>query len=185
MADAALMTNPKLPAFIRRDVERAIEAALRPKGMSTHDGKARIGVDRLQYMLQVIDAEPDEAHPCGCPSNTAGAPVCEERAGNGFSSYCRAETPRSQCPDCKTMVPDGLDHLCTNGRGRVPPLKARSAHEPKAPHRGDDIDPKLAQMAWYHIVQQTYLQPEPTVSEAVREVYRLCEIEKWPSEKVE
>ena len=49
------MTNPKLPEFIRRDVERAIEDALHPKGMSTHDGKARIGVDRLQYLLRMID----------------------------------------------------------------------------------------------------------------------------------
>lgn len=50
-----MMTNQNLPAFIRKDVERAIEDALHPKGMSTHDGKARIGVDRLQYLLRMID----------------------------------------------------------------------------------------------------------------------------------
>lgn len=56
--------NSKLPAFIRRDVERAIEDALHPKGMSTHDGKARIGVDRLQYLLRIIDGTQDDPVEC-------------------------------------------------------------------------------------------------------------------------
>jgi hypothetical protein len=55
VTDRNNLTNQKLPAFIRRDVERAIEDALHPSGMSTHDGKARIGVDRLQYLLRMID----------------------------------------------------------------------------------------------------------------------------------
>lgn len=54
------MTNPNLPAFIRRDVERAIEDALHPAGISTHDGKARIGVDRLQYLMRMVDGLPAE-----------------------------------------------------------------------------------------------------------------------------
>lgn len=45
----------ELPKFIRRDVERAIEAATRPSGMSVHDGKAFIGADVLQYILNFID----------------------------------------------------------------------------------------------------------------------------------
>ena len=45
----------KLPDFIRRDVERAIEEAVHPKGMTVHDGIARIGADRLSIILKVID----------------------------------------------------------------------------------------------------------------------------------
>lgn len=48
----------KLPGFIRREVERAIDDAINPKGMSVHDGKAIIGADKLQYLLCVIDAAP-------------------------------------------------------------------------------------------------------------------------------
>jgi hypothetical protein len=36
-------------------VERAIDEAVNPKGMSVHDGKARIGSDKLAYMLKLID----------------------------------------------------------------------------------------------------------------------------------
>ena len=50
------MSEKMLPEFIRRDVERAIEAAIHPKGMNVHDGKALIAADRLQYMLNFIDA---------------------------------------------------------------------------------------------------------------------------------
>ena len=50
------MSEKMLPEFIRRDVERAIEAASHPKGMNVHDGKALIAADRLQYMLNFIDA---------------------------------------------------------------------------------------------------------------------------------
>jgi hypothetical protein len=46
---------PALPDFMRRDIERAIEEAARPKGMSVHDGKARIGGDRLQRLLLIAD----------------------------------------------------------------------------------------------------------------------------------
>jgi hypothetical protein len=48
----------RLPDFIRREVERAIDDAINPNGMSVHDGKATIGADKLQYMLRVIDAAP-------------------------------------------------------------------------------------------------------------------------------
>lgn len=44
-----------LPTFLRKEIERAIDEALHPKGMSTHDGKVRIGADRLQYLLAYID----------------------------------------------------------------------------------------------------------------------------------
>lgn len=47
-----------LPNFIRRDVERAIQEAVHPKGMAVHDGIARIGADRLSIMLKVIDHPP-------------------------------------------------------------------------------------------------------------------------------
>lgn len=45
-----------LPPFIRAEVEKAIEAAKNQRGMSTHDGKATIGHDKLAYLLAVIDA---------------------------------------------------------------------------------------------------------------------------------
>lgn len=44
-----------LPGFIRREVERAIDAAVNPKGMGVHDGKAIIGADKLRYLLAFID----------------------------------------------------------------------------------------------------------------------------------
>jgi hypothetical protein len=47
---------PTLPDFMRRDVERAIKEAAHPTGMSVHDGKARIGGDRLQRLLMIADA---------------------------------------------------------------------------------------------------------------------------------
>jgi hypothetical protein len=53
-------STQKLPEFIRRDVERAIEEAIHPKGMSTGDGKARIGADRLLYLVRMIDRAADE-----------------------------------------------------------------------------------------------------------------------------
>lgn len=46
---------PELPQFIRAEVERAIAKAVAPTGMSTHDGKALIGHDKLRYMLALID----------------------------------------------------------------------------------------------------------------------------------
>ena len=46
---------PQLPQFIRAEVERAIAKAIAPTGMSTHDGKAVIGHDKLRYMLALID----------------------------------------------------------------------------------------------------------------------------------
>jgi hypothetical protein len=53
----------RLPDFIRREVERAIDDAINPNGMSVHDGKATIGADKLQYMLRVIDAAPLSGKP--------------------------------------------------------------------------------------------------------------------------
>jgi hypothetical protein len=47
-----------LPSFIRREVERAIDAAVNPPpgSMTLGDGMARIGSDKLIYMLKLIDA---------------------------------------------------------------------------------------------------------------------------------
>jgi hypothetical protein len=101
-----LRRTPDLPAFIRRDVERAIEDALHPRGMSTHDGKARIGVDRLQYLMRMIDGTQDEtpAHrkwpgePPHCPSCACGAPETpcsdpgwEWRNGSMYCKGCGVE----------------------------------------------------------------------------------------------
>lgn len=32
----------------------------------------------------------------------------------------KAPVPRTQCPDCRTWVPDGLSHTCMNGQCRRP-----------------------------------------------------------------
>ena len=45
-----------LPSFIRDPIERAIEAAIHPKGMSVHDGKMRIGSDKIAFLLHRYDA---------------------------------------------------------------------------------------------------------------------------------
>jgi hypothetical protein len=46
----------RLNGYIRREVERAIDEAVNPKGMAVHNGMARIGADKLQYLLKFIDA---------------------------------------------------------------------------------------------------------------------------------
>jgi hypothetical protein len=48
--------TPKLPEFIRIRIERAIDDAVNPKGMSVHDGRAHVYAADLIYMLKVIDA---------------------------------------------------------------------------------------------------------------------------------
>ncbi len=49
-ADAAI------PGFLRRRLEMAIEDAINPKGMSVHDGKARVHSSDIAYLLKKIDA---------------------------------------------------------------------------------------------------------------------------------
>jgi hypothetical protein len=49
--------NP-FPSFIRRRIEEAIDLAINPTGMSTHDGKATVYAADLQRMLAVIDLAP-------------------------------------------------------------------------------------------------------------------------------
>jgi hypothetical protein len=99
-----LRRTPDLPAFIRRDVERAIEDALHPRGMSTHDGKARIGVDRLQYLMRMIDGTQDgtPAHrkwpgePPHCPSCSCGAPAETAEEPTTCDTKCFG-WPRCEC----------------------------------------------------------------------------------------
>lgn len=45
-----------LPEFIRVRVEQAVEDAIHPKGMSTHNGMARVQAADVQRLLAVIDA---------------------------------------------------------------------------------------------------------------------------------
>ena len=66
-----------LPPFIRAEVEKAIEAAKNQRGMSTHDGKATIGHDKLAYLLAVIDAH---ASPQAAPAPPQGAPAPQRKA---------------------------------------------------------------------------------------------------------
>lgn len=77
---------PQLPQFIRAEVERAIAKAIAPTGMSTHDGKAVIGHDKLRYMLAVID---------GLAATPAPAPVVWE-ASNDTAAYLFASHSAAQ-----------------------------------------------------------------------------------------
>ena len=52
-----------LPEFIRKRIEQACEEALHPKGMSTHDGMARIHVSDVQRLLKIIDVLSDAGNP--------------------------------------------------------------------------------------------------------------------------
>lgn len=90
--EAALAAPTTLPAFIRRDVEQAIRSAEHPKGMSTHDGKARIGADRLRYMLRLIDAMSVTALAAPVEPVAKYCQQAEFKAGRA--------APRT-CPTCK------------------------------------------------------------------------------------
>jgi hypothetical protein len=60
LAGLPVETTAKFPAFLRREVERAVEAAVNPQGVSTHDGKARVNASTLQRMLAIIDGMPSQ-----------------------------------------------------------------------------------------------------------------------------
>ena len=52
------------PSFMRKRIEQAIEDAINPRGMSVHDGKARVLASDLHRMLLVIDsvlAQPEQS----------------------------------------------------------------------------------------------------------------------------
>lgn len=46
--------TPSIPDFMRKRMERAIEEALHPKGMSTHDGYARIQASDVQRLFAAL-----------------------------------------------------------------------------------------------------------------------------------
>ena len=53
------------PSFMRKRIEQAMEDAIHPKGMSVHDGKAKVLASDLHRMLLVIDfvlAQPEHNH---------------------------------------------------------------------------------------------------------------------------
>lgn len=49
------MSELKLPDFIRRRIEQAIQASANPAGMGIHDGTVRVHGADLAYMLKLID----------------------------------------------------------------------------------------------------------------------------------
>lgn len=60
--------SPEIPALLechRRECERAIEAAAHPKGMSVHDGKARIDASILQRLLLIAETRQQPPQPPG------------------------------------------------------------------------------------------------------------------------
>lgn len=72
MAAGAVQSEPsRVPAFMVRKFERAIEEAEHQKGMSTHDGKARVEASHLRLLLHVAThaapvaapAQQGETHP--------------------------------------------------------------------------------------------------------------------------
>ena len=50
-----------VPSFIRQRLEREIETATNPKGMSVHDGRTRALATDIAYLLKVIDTTPPAA----------------------------------------------------------------------------------------------------------------------------
>lgn len=63
---------------------------------------------------------------------------------------------------------DAVEFACILNR------QLSTADETPEPHRGDDIDPKLAQIAWYHIQQfAAGVAPDITVREAVQRVFSM------------
>lgn len=46
------------PSFMRKRIEEAMDLAIKPKGMSVHDGKVKVLVSDLSRMLLVIDSAP-------------------------------------------------------------------------------------------------------------------------------
>ena len=55
MTDDKEPAKPSSFAPIKALVERQIESALHPSGMSVHDGKGRFEVSHIQYMLKYIE----------------------------------------------------------------------------------------------------------------------------------
>ena len=47
--------SAELPDFIRRRLDRAIQDAYHPSGMSVHDGKARVDAADIERLLKIID----------------------------------------------------------------------------------------------------------------------------------
>ena len=59
------------PSFMRNRIEQAMEDAINPKGMSVHDGKARVLASDLHRMLLIIDSAPPRKEWVGLSVNEA------------------------------------------------------------------------------------------------------------------
>lgn len=99
-----------------------------PRGLAAQieDAKKRIAAWPPDVRVALgLPEEPSARRICsitGCRSTAAqGDDLCEaDRELQGRP--LKASVPRTQCPECKTHVPDGESHLCIDGR--KPALKA-------------------------------------------------------------
>ena len=76
------------PSFMRKRIEQAMEDAIHPKGMSVHDGKAKVLVSDLHRMLLVIDSAPTKRQWVGLTDDEinkiANSPQPIDETSNGY-----------------------------------------------------------------------------------------------------
>lgn len=89
------MANQLLIQSHRRVLSQAIDDALNPSGMSTHDGKARVPVWLLQRMLAIIDQQ------------TTDEPTAMRCAKCGGKGWYMGINEVEDCPHCTTEETSG------------------------------------------------------------------------------
>lgn len=83
-------------------------------------------------------------------------------------------------PDEPTVEPANPAYPPPPKDGPAPDIRR---YEPPAErHRGDEIEPKRAQQAWYHVGQLAITEPDLPVQQAVQRVYVLCSRENRSGE---
>lgn len=89
--------SPELPQFIRSEVERAIAKAVSPTGMSTHNGMALIGHDKLRYLLALIDKQ-------AAPVQQVGELFAYvHKRGTEEEEFIHAVAVNGNCADCEPL----------------------------------------------------------------------------------
>ena len=124
----------------RRLVERAIQDAERPSGMSTHDGKARIDASVLRRMLAIIDSLP--AAPQAEPIDLDAVAMQQMRQAAAESTWMPSEyTSNDWIADVCRWLRDG------------PPAAAPQA-EPKREPLSDERIAEIQRAAYERAAQE-------------------------------
>ena len=88
-----------IPESVLREIERAIQAAEFPRGMSVHDGKAKVDSSHLRRLLAELAAlRAEKVSQCGHPSS-----LMLRSAETGKALYCEMCDTRSQLNDAVKM----------------------------------------------------------------------------------